>query len=79
MEPQTLTIKGLEEESHDQRTEAKITEQRAEVRVWALPDQVEEFKDDLIIMIKNNPLPVIVPLKCLGQKPVLEVIQGDGL
>ena len=40
---------------------------------------MEEFRDDLIIMIKNNPLPVIVPLKCLGQKPVMEVVKGDGL
>jgi len=58
VEPQTLTIKGRE--SDDQKEEV------AELRVWALPDNVEEFQDDLVVMIKNNPIPVIVPLKCLG-------------
>lgn len=26
-----------------------------ELRVWAIPDEARKFKDDLIIMIKDNP------------------------
>lgn len=28
-------------------------------------------------MIKNNPTPVTIPLKCLGSKPVIEVKEGS--
>lgn len=47
-----------------------------ELRIWALPDSAEEFKDELIVMIKNNPNPIVIPLKCLGSKPVLEITEG---
>lgn len=40
-----------------------------DIRVWAIPDEPREFKDELIVMIKNNPIPVVIPLKCLGSKP----------
>lgn len=33
-----------------------------EIRVWAIPDEDKKFKDDLIIMIKDNPIPVIIPM-----------------
>lgn len=26
-----------------------------ELRIWAIPDEAKVFKDDLIIMIKDNP------------------------
>lgn len=26
-----------------------------ELRIWAIPDEARKFKDDLIIMIKDNP------------------------
>lgn len=35
-----------------------------EIRVWAFPDQDKLFKDELIIMIKDNPTPVILPMQC---------------
>ena len=44
-----------------------------EVRVWAIPDEARKFKDDLIIMIKDNPTPVILPMTCLGSKPQIEI------
>ena len=28
-------------------------------------------------MVKNNPVPLVVPLKCLGSKPEIEVIEGS--
>lgn len=37
-----------------------------EVRVWAIPDEPLKFKDDLIVMIKDNPLPHIIQMQCLG-------------
>jgi hydrocephalus-inducing protein len=44
-----------------------------EIRVWAIPDSAQVFKDELIIMLKNNPLPEIVPITCLGAKPQIDV------
>ena len=37
-----------------------------EIRVWALPDQPQKFRDELIVMIKDNPIPLILPIQCLG-------------
>jgi hydrocephalus-inducing protein len=48
-------------------------EQTEEIRVWAFPDAVQKFKDDLICMINNNPMPAIFKLQCDGVKPVVEV------
>ena len=42
-----------------------------------MPDSVQKFKDELIIMIKDNPLPVIVPLQCSGAKPVVDILNND--
>jgi hypothetical protein len=28
-------------------------------------------------MIKNNPNPLVLPLKCLGSKPIIEVTEGS--
>jgi hydrocephalus-inducing protein len=47
------------------------SEQVKEIRVWAIPDEAKECKDELIIMIKNNPIPVVIPLRCLGSKPAI--------
>lgn len=35
-----------------------------EIRVWAIPDEDKLFKDEIIVMIKDNPLPVQIPLQC---------------
>ncbi len=34
----------------------------SELRVWAIPDESRVFKDDIIIMIHDNPTPVILPI-----------------
>jgi len=47
-----------------------------EVKVWAIPDELRKFRDDLIIMIKDNPTPVVLPLTCLGCKPQVSILQG---
>ena len=57
----------------------KVNDLPAEVRIWAIPDQPKKYKDDLIIMIKDNPTPVILPMICLGQKPIIEVLEGENL
>mmetsp|Transcript_39419 Transcript_39419/g.35148 ORF Transcript_39419/g.35148 Transcript_39419/m.35148 type:complete len:418 (+) Transcript_39419:788-2041(+) len=48
-------------------------DQTEDIRVWAFPDSVQKFKDDLICMIKNNPLPVVLHLQCDGVKPEVKV------
>ncbi len=45
--------------------------------MWALPDFSSKFRDEIIIMIKDNPLPVILPIMCLGCKPILDIIEGS--
>jgi hydrocephalus-inducing protein len=45
--------------------------------VWALPDAAQKFRDELIIMIKNNPSPVIIPLQCQGAKPQIDIMEGS--
>ena len=35
-----------------------------------------KFKDDLIVMIKDNPTPVILPMVCLGAKPIVTIVEG---
>jgi len=44
----------------------KVNDVPQEIRVWALPVQPQKFKDELIIMIKENPIPVILPICCMG-------------
>ena len=30
-------------------------------------------------MVKDNPIPLILPLQCLGQKPEIQIVEGDTL
>ena len=39
--------------------------------MFAFPDQDKEFTDQVIVLIKNNPDPVIIPIQCLGAKPIV--------
>ncbi|EGR28756.1 hypothetical protein IMG5_169530, partial [Ichthyophthirius multifiliis] len=48
-----------------------------EIRVWAIPEQPIKYKEDIIIMIQDNPLPVILPLQCTGSKPYVTIEEGD--
>ena len=36
----------------------------SDIRVWAIPDEVRKFKDDLICAVKDNPNPVVLPVIC---------------
>ena len=57
----------------------KVNEIPGEVRVWALPSEARKYRDDLIIMIKDNPTPMILPIVCQGQRPIIEILEGENL
>ncbi len=59
--------------------EIEAPEQVKEIRVWAIPDEAKEFKDELIVMIKDNPVPLVIPLRCQGSKPSIEILEGAPL
>lgn len=48
-----------------------------ELRVWAIPNAAQKFRDEIIVMIKDNPTPVILPIQCLGSKPIVEIEEGE--
>jgi len=50
-------------------------DETGDIRVWALPDVDQKFRDDLICMIKDNPTPMIIPMMCQGAKPLIEIDQ----
>lgn len=41
------------------------------LNVFAFPDEAKNFKDEVIVLIKDNPNPVILPISCRGEKPVV--------
>jgi hydrocephalus-inducing protein len=59
--------------------EIESPEQAKEIRVWAIPDEAREFKDELIVMIKDNPVPLVIPLRCQGSKSSIEILEGAPL
>ena len=48
-------------------------DQTEDLRVWAFPESSQLYKDQIICMIKNNPVPVIFDIQCTGVKPTVEV------
>ena len=64
--------------SHDRVTLTDI-QQGQDIRVWAFPDAAQKFRDELIVMIKDNPLPIIIPLQCTGCKPSIDIIEGSSV
>ena len=48
-------------------------DQTEDLRVWAFPDSPQLYKDQVICMIKNNPIPVLFDVQCTGVKPNVEV------
>lgn len=48
-------------------------DQTEDLRVWAFPDAPQFYKDQIIGMIKNNPVPVVFDIQCTGVKPTVEV------
>ena len=37
-----------------------------EVKLWALPKEVKEYNNDLVVSLTNNPAPIVFPIKCWG-------------
>jgi hydrocephalus-inducing protein len=50
-----------------------------ELRVWAFPDVDLKFRDEIIVMVKDNPLPVTIPLVCTGCKTKVEILNNGNL
>ena len=45
-----------------------------DVKVWAFPQLVKEFKNTLVACISNNPIPIKYDMKCWGVEPTIDVI-----
>ena len=57
--------------------EININDVPQEIRIWSIPEQPMRYRDELIIMIKNNPIPVILPMICNGAKPIVDIMPGS--
>lgn len=44
-----------------------------QLRIYAFPEIAQLYTDQLVVLIKDNPNPVILPIQCLGAKPVVSV------
>ena len=40
------------------------------LQVFAFPEEAKLYKDEVIVLIKDNPNPTILNIQCLGAKPV---------
>jgi len=45
-----------------------------DVKVWAFPQAVKEFKNTLVACVSNNPFPIKYDMKCWGVEPTVDVI-----
>lgn len=50
-----------------------------ELRIWSFPDASQRFRDDLIVMVKDNPMPLIIPLSCFGCRPIVDILKDGDL
>lgn len=41
------------------------------LKVFAFPEEDKLYTDEVIVLLKDNPNPVIIPIQCLGAKPVV--------
>ena len=48
-------------------------DQTEDLRVWAFPDTPDVYRDQLICMIKDNPVPITFDLQCTGAKPIIQL------
>ena len=48
-------------------------DQTEDLRVWAFPDTPNIYRDQLICMVKDNPVPIIFDLQCTGVKPTIQL------
>lgn len=63
----------------EEKLSLAVNDPPKEIRVWAIPDTSQKFRDELIIMIRNNPSPVIIPVQCQGAKPQIDIVEGSPL
>lgn len=45
-----------------EKMEIGVNDIPKELRVWCIPSEAKKYRDDVIVMIQNNPTPVIIPL-----------------
>ena len=45
-----------------------------DVKIWAFPQSVKEFKNTLVACVSNNPIPIKYDMKCWGVEPTIDVI-----
>ena len=43
------------------------------LEVFAFPEEAKLYKDEVIVLIKDNPNPAILNVQCLGAKPIVNV------
>jgi len=43
------------------------------LQVFAFPDEAKVYKDEVIVLIKDNPNPAILQVQCTGAKPIVNV------
>lgn len=48
-----------------------------EITVWSFPQATGVYEDTLVCSVKDNPVPVVFPLRCEGVKPVLELSTNE--
>lgn len=54
--------------------EAKLSiDQTLNLQVYAFPEEAKLYKDEVIVLIKDNPNPTILSVQCTGAKPVVAV------
>jgi hypothetical protein len=72
----TLTFQDSDNIFFIDPTHVELEEnETAEVRVWAFPTQVQEYKNTIIATISLNPNPLFFPISCYGSSPE---VQFDG-
>jgi hydrocephalus-inducing protein len=42
------------------------------LKVFAFPEEDREYTDEVIVLIKDSPNPVVIPVQCLGAKPIVK-------
>jgi len=55
-------------------TEASLAiDETLQLRVFSFPENAQLYKDEVVILIKDNPNAVVLPIQCLGAKPSVAV------
>ena len=43
------------------------------LQVFAFPEEAKLYKDEVIVLVKDNPNPAILQVQCTGAKPIVNV------